>query len=160
MAHHRIVTFIQIAVVMLALLALGGCAQEPGVVAGANSQLPVESHGGPVINYISLVDVLRAEGATVEPAGDVEQVFFPVKGQIITVNGHEVQVFEFPDAKGPAAVVPTINASGDAIGTTMVTWVEPPHFYSAGRIIVLYVGSDAAILEALEAVVGPQFAGR
>jgi hypothetical protein len=42
----------------------------------------------------------------------------------------------------------------------MVTWVAAPHFYQAGRILVLYVGDDPAILELLEGALGPQFAGR
>jgi hypothetical protein len=42
----------------------------------------------------------------------------------------------------------------------MVAWVDTPHFYSAGRIIVLYVGSDEEILVLLEQVLGPQCAGK
>ena len=49
---------------------------------------------------------------------------------------------------------------GGSNATTMITWVDTPHFYKAGRIIVLYVGSNAAILSLLEEVLGPQFAGR
>jgi hypothetical protein len=47
-----------------------------------------------------------------------------------------------------------------SIGTSMVTWIDSPHFYKTGHIIVLYVGNDAATLELLEQVIGPQFAGR
>jgi len=42
----------------------------------------------------------------------------------------------------------------------MPFWVAPPHFYKAGRIIVLYVGENAAVTEALDTVLGPQFAGK
>jgi hypothetical protein len=36
----------------------------------------------------------------------------------------------------------------------------PPHFYRSGRLIVLYVRDDAAVLLALESVLGTQFAGQ
>jgi hypothetical protein len=41
----------------------------------------------------------------------------------------------------------------------MVSWMDTPHFYKTGKIIVLYVGSDTTVLELLEGVLGPQFAG-
>lgn len=45
------------------------------------------------------------------------------------------------------------------IGTSMVTWIDTPHFYEAGRIIVLYLGNDQTILGLLNKVIGAQFAG-
>ncbi len=44
----------------------------------AGQQPPIT--GGPVTDYVSLIDNLRAAGATVEPAGDISQPFFSVKG--------------------------------------------------------------------------------
>lgn len=38
--------------------------------------------------------------------------------------------------------------------------MDIPHFYKAGRIIVLYVGSDETVLGLLEEILGSQFAGR
>jgi hypothetical protein len=53
-----------------------------------------------------------------------------------------------------------VAPDGGSIGTSMVTWVATPHFYKTGRILVLYVGDDQAILDLLEGALGPQFAGR
>jgi hypothetical protein len=39
-------------------------------------------------------------------------------------------------------------------------WIDKTHFYKAGRIIVLYLGTDQAILDLLNKVIGPQFAGQ
>lgn len=49
---------------------------------------------------------------------------------------------------------------GDSVGTSMMMWVDTPHFYKAGRIIVLYIGSDQTILDLLVQTIGTQFAGR
>ena len=53
-----------------------------------------------------------------------------------------------------------LEPGGGSIGTSMVTWMDTPHFYKAGHIIVFYVGSDTTILGLLEQMPGPQFAGR
>lgn len=119
----------------------------------------VVSHGGPVEDYVSLIDNLRASGATVEPVGEVEQAFFSVKGWIINVNGADVQVFEYADTAAAAAAAALVAPDGGSVGTTMVTWVETPHFYKLGKLIVLYVGTDAAVTTLLEKAFGPQFAG-
>lgn len=155
------------ALVALAMFMLAACAPQATPAAAptvappvAATQPPAVSHGGHVETYTDVGDALRAEGVTVEPAGTIEQPFFPVQGQIIRVNGQDVQVFEFSDEAAAEAAAATVGSSGSAIGTTMVDWVEPPHFFRAGRVIVLYVGSDMAVLDALNAALGPQFAGR
>lgn len=124
------------------------------------SQTPIVSHGGPVTDYVSLIDNLRAAGATIEPKGEVSQAFFSVKGQVISINGGEVQVFEYADESATEADAALISPDGGSIGTTMVTWVAAPHFYKISKLIVLYVGNDSAIIKVLESVLGPQFAGR
>ncbi len=125
-----------------------------------SSQPPVVSHGGPVTEYVSLIDNLRAAGATVEPAGDISQPFFSVKGNAITVNGENVQVFEYADAATADTEAALVSPDGSSIGTTMVSWVAPPHFYKTSKLIVLYVGDNTAVINVLEDVLGSQFAGR
>jgi hypothetical protein len=109
---------------------------------------------------VSLVDNLRAAGATVEPAGEVAQEFFSPVGYVISVDGADVQVFEYPDVEAAEAEAALVSDDGSSIGTTMMTWVETPHFYKRERLIALYVGEDSAVTALLESVVGPQFAGR
>ncbi len=128
--------------------------------AGQQPPPPVVSHGGPVTDYVSLFDNLRAAGATVEPAGDISQPFFSVKGNAITVNGENVQVFEYADAATADTEAALVSPDGSSVGITMVSWVATPHFYKTGRLIVLYVGDDTAVQNVLEAVLGSQFAGR
>ncbi len=142
-------------VVLVAIIPLTGCAgQQPP------APPPEVSHDGPVTDYVSLIDNLRAAGATVEPAGELSQPFFSVKGQVITVNNGDVQVFEYADAATAETEAALVSPDGSSIGTYMVSWVAPPHFYKEGKLIVLYVGDDTAVLNVLEAVLGSQFAGR
>jgi hypothetical protein len=108
----------------------------------------------------SLIAALQASGATVETGDPISQFFFSPEGSIIKVNGADVQVFEYESAEAMENEASQVAPDGGSIGTSMVTWMDPPHFYKAGRIIALYVGSDQAVLGLLEQVLGPQFAGR
>ncbi len=121
---------------------------------------PIVSHGGPVTDYVSLFDNLRAAGATVEPAGEILQPFFSVEGNAITVDGENVQVFEYADAPTADAEAGLVSPDGSSIGTSMVSWVATPHFYKTGKLIVLYVGDNTDVISILGDLLGPQFAGR
>ena len=137
--------------VALLLLGLVGC---------GGSSTPPTSHGGPVKDYVSLVDHLRGVGATVVPTGSVTQPFFSVPGQAIAVNGEQVQAYEYADEEAANADAARISPDGGTIGNTMVEWIAPPHFYKVGQLIVLYVGMNTSLMKILEMTLGPQFAGR
>ncbi len=137
-------------VLILAIMGLAGCVSEE----------PPVSHDGPVTDYISLIDNLRQDGATVEPAGELTQPFFSVNGRVIVVNGGDVQVFEYADAAAAEAEAALVSPDGSSIGTSMPFWVAPPHFYRAEKLIVLYIGDSEAVTDVLESALGQQFAGR
>lgn len=145
---------------LIVVLASSGCVQLlMGLAVSQEDEDSTVSHGGPVEDYVSLIDSLRAAGAEVEPVGPMSQVFLSVEGQIIQVNDEDVQVYEYPDEAAADADAAQIPPDGASFRTVMVTWIAPPHFFHTGRLIVLYVGNDAEVLTALEAVLGPQFAG-
>ena len=168
-----------VALLMVVVAACGNGAEPtspaPPAVGGTTPTLsnpptsPTVSHGGPVMDYVSLVDNLRAAGATVDPAGTESADYFAPQGQLLTVNGERVETFEFVGAEeADAAAGGGVSATGSSIVTTMadgtqkasmVTWVEPPHFYKAGKLIVLYVGCDSDVIDVLQETMGPQFAG-
>ena len=141
---------------LLVTLLLQACGQETVTVE------PTEMAGrdGAIQNVADAMGALEAQGVSAEATDKVEQPFFPVEGQNVQVNGQNVQFFEFAEPSAAEAAALTVNATGDAIGTSMVAWVEPPHFYRSGALIALYVGSDESVLNALNTVFGPQFAGR
>jgi hypothetical protein len=118
------------------------------------------SRSGSVIDYVSLIDSLRKEGANVEPTGEIIQEFFTVKGKAIKVNGEDVQVFEYQDYKAAEIEAQLVSPDGSSVGTSIMMWVATPHFYKAGRIIVLYVGKNLVVMDMLERVLGAQFAGQ
>jgi hypothetical protein len=111
-------------------------------------------------DYAGLVSALEAAGATVEAAGEVQQPFFGPPGQVIKVNGADVQVFEYPEAEVVAHDADQVANDGSSIGTQVMMWMATPHFYKSGKLIVLYVGDDGTVISLLIRALGPQFAGR
>ncbi len=106
-----------------------------------------------------LLDDLSAGGSVVEVGDTISQPFFTVQGQVIIVDGSDVQVFEYGSSEAAEEEAGLVAPDGNSVGTTMILWVATPHFYKSGTLIVLYVGDDAAVTDSLEAVLGPQFAG-
>lgn len=126
----------------------------PTAEATVTISLGTPSHGNEIGGYIEVVDKLRAAGATVEPGTTVEQPFFEVSGQVIKVNGLDVQVFEFPDEATRENVSSLITPEGQPNPTTMVDWVDQPNFWARGQVIVLYVGEDQMLIDLLTQVLG------
>jgi hypothetical protein len=71
------------------------------------------------------------------------------------VNGADVQVFEYEDAAAREAESAQGSPNGSSVGTTMITWIDRPYFFTRGRLIVLYAASDPSIVDLLTEVLGP-----
>jgi predicted small secreted protein len=137
---------------LLAMLALAGCStpSPTGEDAGEG--------GGAVESHDALAESLAAAGLEIQQNETLLDTFFPdTTAQFLTVNDQMIQTFEFPDATTAEAAAATVNEAGNIIGNITVDWVEPPHFYQSGRLIVLYAGQDGAILDALQSALGEPF---
>ena len=119
-----------------------------------------ESGTRSVSTYDELVAALRDMGSAVESLNPISQPFFVPEGRVIRVDGSEVQVFEYPSEDDALSAAGTISSDGGSIGTSMVSWIEAPHFFRSGSLIVLYVGEKDPVVEALQVVLGLQIAGR
>jgi hypothetical protein len=126
---------------------------------GVLSSAPVNSHGGPVTDYVSLIDNLRASGVTVSPAGNISQPFFSIEGYIINVKGEQIQVFEYSDQEAAEEDAKLVSPDGNTVGLTMVQWLDTPHFYKIGNLIAIYIGDDSSTNNTLKNLLGTQFAG-
>ena len=141
--------FVLLLVVALTASACGGNA--------STAISTTESKG--VEDQASLIAALQTAGTTVEVGDPITQPFFTPEGTNLKVNDTNVQVFEYESAEAMGNEASQVAPDGGSIGTSMVNWMDTPHFYKAGRIITLYVGSDATILGLLDKVMGPPFAG-
>ena len=64
----------------------------------------------------------------------------------MTVDGSTIHGFEFADEDAMEREASYVRPDGYSLrdGNRMmcIGWIGPPHFYKAGRIIVIYVGDD------------------
>lgn len=146
---------------LLSAALLISCARAPGGdEPSGDFQAAPDPVGAPVETYEELTAALGHRGSTVNTLESIEQPFFEPVGQGLEVDGHQIQVFEYASVEDALAAAQGISADGSSIGTTMVSWVETPHFFTSGTLIVLYVGDAQTVLETLQAIMGPQIAGR
>jgi hypothetical protein len=136
-------------------LVISACGGAPSANASNASPEPAA-----VVDQAGLLTALEAAGATIATGEPISQPFFSVEGNIIKVNGADVQVFEYNTPEEMELESSQIAPDGSSTATTMITWMDTPHFYKTGRIIALYVGSDETILNLLKSAFGPQFAGQ
>jgi hypothetical protein len=130
-----------------------------GMVSNTASEAPPVESSDTIMDAQSLIAFLETQGFGVEPQERISQPFFSVEGDVLRVDGEDIQVFVFPDEASATAEAAQVPADGSSFPTIMITWVSEPHFFHTGNLIVLYVGTNADLLSALETVFGPQFAG-
>ena len=116
---------------------------------------------GMATDYSSLVDAIKSRGVLVEYVDEIaaESSSFSVSTKVISVGGADVQVFEFASESDAKTASLTVSKDGTEIGTSIIRWIDTPHFYTNGKLIVLYVGQNPEIVNLLESFLGKQFAG-
>ncbi len=136
------------------------------VMCGSTSSV---RQSAPPLDYATLVERLRADGAAVEPAGDANA--YPLvtpSGSLIHLNGERVSVFEYTSVLEAQAEATQISPDGTerdwrdangAGGSVVMDFEYAPRWYQAGRLIVLYVGTVDAVGDLLERELGAPCAG-
>jgi hypothetical protein len=97
---------------------------------------------------------------TLQDGGMVEQPFFTVPSHVYRVEEGDLQLYQFATDAEAAEAASQVSPGGNPIGTTMVTWMDAPHFFRKGRLLVNYIGPSERVLTELQRILGPQFAGR
>jgi hypothetical protein len=104
---------------------------------------------GEIDSLEPLVAALRQAGWTITSQGAVEQPFFDVVGDRLDMEGAQIQVFDYPSVDARSHDSEKISSDGYTIGGTDVSWTGRPNFWVQGQLIVLYLGPDPAIIQAL-----------
>lgn len=105
----------------------------------------------PAAGFDNLVADLRDSGSTVEVGSRIEQPYVPIAGTAMTVDGAEVQVFEFSDTASRTAVT---DAFAQADGTDMAVLPEGVNLWAQGRLVVLYLGQNEQTRDTLTTTLG------
>ena len=83
------------------------------------------------------------------PLESVAQPFLRGAGTVLGISGAGInptrlQSFEYESAQGAAADAATFGPDGSPRGV-LVDWLAAPRLYLKGRVLVIYVGADAAV---------------
>ncbi len=118
----------------------------------------------PATDYSTFTHALEAAGFAVREGKLAPGDPFQEPARILFIDGVEVRTMEYPSQKALDGSRASISRDGYSIptksgGIAMVEWIAPPHFYGAGKLLVLYLGDKQSTLDALELILGPQFAG-
>lgn len=139
----------------LALIGLLVVACQPGSGTPSNPPSPTAVAGYPE----RLLADLSAAGVEAR----VGQIFAPdpfkAQGFLLCVGTEQVRMYVFPsigDRMQAAAKIDPTNPSN--IGTAMVSWNGRPRFWQVDRLLLLYLGEDAATEAKLRDLLGPPFA--
>jgi hypothetical protein len=113
--------------------------------------------GQEVVTSSELIGSLEDAGRDVSVIGDVNQPFIPVTGQLMQVNGQEVQVFEFSTQQERQQISDLLRREGYTI-EGIAPGVQDPYIWDQGRLLVIYVGQDQATINTLNSFLGESMA--
>ena len=160
MKHKLMIAVIMHLLCMALSVESFGQNRKPPTHHGAGEKLRRRPSMGFPKDLESLNQKLHAGGATVKRGETISQPFFSVPGRVLIVNGEQAQVFVYKTLQRAALEASRVGQTGSPVGTSMIAWIAPPHFYRAGNVIVLYVGENEDIISALKKALGKQFAGK
>jgi hypothetical protein len=122
----------------------------------------------PVTDYTSFIEALETAGFDIrqgDRTGGDGPFSLTEPGRSVYIDGVRVATYAYPSEEALDRFRSGVTDHGygvpvgEAPGVAHVDWVDPPHFYAAGTLLVLYVGEEQHTLEALDLLIGPQFAG-
>lgn len=126
-----------------------------------SSDEPIVPFEGMATDYSSLVNAIQSRGVLVEHIDEIasESSSFSVPIHVISVGGVDVQIYEFASESDAKTASLTVSEDGTEIGLSIIRWMDEPHFYTNGKLIVQYIGHNPEIMNLLESFLGKQFAG-
>lgn len=110
-------------------------------------------------DYASFVDAFEKNGISVNTVEILDDSSFSVPTIVIDVNGEMIQVYEFQSETDAKTASEIVSKDGTEIGLSIIRWMDEPHFYTKGKLIVQYIGHTSEMLSLLESLLGNQFAG-
>ncbi|RDJ31278.1 MAG: hypothetical protein DWQ18_03300 [Crenarchaeota archaeon] len=124
-----------------------------------SSNEPVQYFDGIVNDYVTFLEAINSRGLTFELIETVDDSSFSVPMKTLSISGIETHVYEFETEQDAQMASKTVSSDGTQIGNNVIRWMDTPHFYTQGKIIVLYVGQNPEITSLLDSLLGSQFAG-
>lgn len=141
------IKFVQIGWLFFAVILLVGC--------GTTTDPPTPTPDAVVDTGAELITTLQAEGVVAQDGGPFSDYLFDGGGQLLLVNGQQVQVWEFATIEDADTAREFISGTESPLAT--IRFFQSPRFFQAGTMLVLFVNTDPAILNMLTRILGEPF---
>lgn len=105
------------------------------------------------------INLLKKSGYKIDSANQENNMFLKGSLTAIKIGTDIISVYEYKDNQQMETDSRRISSDGSRVGNAMVDWINTPHFYKNGNIIVNYVGNNNKLIEALKKLLDKQFAG-
>ena len=109
-----------------------------------------------ITSYADLVKALKDKGYSsvneIEPGKKFPSSFFSVNARYIKIDGEIVSIYEFDSSQIAVSQADTISKDGNHVGNNYISWVDTPHFFLQGNLIVNYVGKNKKTLSDLNMI--------
>ena len=140
-----------------------------GVLAAAISALLLAACGGreassepiPAPDYRKILSRLQDWDLKPTEIGEVRMPCYSVNPRVLIVGGGTLEAYEYRDQSSAEVAIGRISpgyfaAQAEATGLTEED--SSLHLYRGDRLLVIYTGTDARVVEALDGALGPEFA--
>jgi hypothetical protein len=157
MIHARKLVFVALLGASLILAACGNPGGVEGTPLSPTATLIVATtEPTPAADFVitgpdELAAALAEAGYETEIGIQEATFFFDMSPQFVKANDAFIDVYPFVDeaaAQTAASTIPNLLAT--------TRWDAPPHFFHKGSVIVFYKGADAALMNTLASLLGPE----
>lgn len=98
---------------------------------------------------------MEAEGHKVEIMSK-EKDFFDSPKYEVKIGDAKVLAYDYEEMTTLEKDMSGITENGAMISGTKVMWEKTPHYYKKGELLVIYDGTDTAVITALDKVLGSE----
>jgi len=128
--------------------------------------LPTETEDNTINGFKDLVAFLQKSGLIIKSKGKASPLLSCISAEKtfeMIVNDDIIQIFEFNNKEAADKQAENISPNGTSIigseSACSILFVDTPHFFKKNKLIVLYVGKNTSVINALIEKYGTQFAG-
>jgi hypothetical protein len=105
-------------------------------------------------------NTLRGKGFRVSLGANTREGYFTVSSREVLLDQPGLlKAFQYSTSTQADQDAALVTPDGQPRPKTVFDWIDVPHFYKSGRLIVLFIGCNAQTLEALDDLLGRPFAG-
>ena len=111
------------------------------------------------MNLESFEKELEVNGYIVSSGSKGAEDFLSVIPTVLKIKDEEIGIFEYKSNEEMEIDAKQIDKTGFHVMGALYEFTKSPHFYKKDNIIVFYMGSNNEIKNAIEKIMGKQFAG-